>query len=103
MLPQFTHSQILIEHFLYAGATPGAGHVASKKDKAWLVEPPGHGAQTTDPMTPGADKGQEERPAKSSRGRWACRVSVCGEPVVVRAAEPAAGAGEGCPRASALL
>lgn len=70
MLPQFTHSKILIEHFLYAGAAPGAGHVASnKKDKAWLVELPGHGAQTTDPIMPGADKGQEERPGKSSSGR----------------------------------
>ena len=59
------------------------------------MEPP---AQTTDPMTPGADKGREERPGKSSsRRRWACRVSVCGEPSVVRAAEPEPGRARAAP------
>lgn len=87
MLPQLTHSKILIKHFLYAGAAPGAGHVASKKkNKAGLVELRGHGAQTTDSIMPGADRGQEERPGKSSsRRRWGVRVSLCAEPAAGRA------------------
>lgn len=82
MLPQFTHSKILIEHFLYAGAAPVAGHVArNKKDKAWLVELPGHGVQRADPIMPGADKGQEESQERAvPGGHGACRASLCGGP-----------------------